>query len=275
MAYGNGIYAAGWYGMTYSEDGENWEGINSEFYNGEGNNKMYGYMNDLIFADGKFVAVGEGRQGLGDASVYPGQIKTSTDAKNWTSLTAADAIFGNFNIFCIAYGAGKFVAGGRGGKMATSPDGTNWTAVADSKFGTTSYDEVTSDIDSIAFGGGKFVAAGAGAKNKMATSTDGTTWTALTVPLFEDFYIRRIVYAGNKFFAMGTTDGPGSYATGSRRIMAYSTNGTTWTVTDSKFEDTIITNNSVSDIAWGGAAGQEKFVAVGGYGRMAWSTTGE
>jgi len=34
----------------------------------------------------------------------------------------------------IVYVNGKFVAGGYGGKMATSTDGVKWTAVADSTF---------------------------------------------------------------------------------------------------------------------------------------------
>jgi hypothetical protein len=70
----------------------------------------------------------------------------------------------------IAWGGGKFVAVGYDGKAAYSTDGTNWTAVGDSKFG-------TSAIRGIAWGGDKFVAVGN--YGKMATSPDGTTWTAV------------------------------------------------------------------------------------------------
>ena len=58
---------------------------------------------------------------------------------------------------------GKFVAVGYDGKMATSPDGINWTAVTPSPFGTT-------NIQRIAFGDGKFVAVGEGGKIAYSTN---------------------------------------------------------------------------------------------------------
>jgi hypothetical protein len=44
----------------------------------------------------------------------------------------------------ISYGNGKFVAVGDYGKMAYSADGVNWTAVADSTFGSSSSDQIQS-----------------------------------------------------------------------------------------------------------------------------------
>jgi len=71
----------------------------------------------------------------------------------WKALWA-EAPFGTSTIKAIAYGNNKFVAGGGGGKMATSTNGTKWTAVTNSAFGT------YYDINTIAYGNNKFVAGG-------------------------------------------------------------------------------------------------------------------
>ena len=78
----------------------------------------------------------------------------------WTAV--GDSTF-SYVVYAIAYGNGKFVAGDSSGKMAYSADGITWTAVTDSKFGTTT-------ITGIAYGGGKFVAVGD--DGKMAWSAD-------------------------------------------------------------------------------------------------------
>jgi hypothetical protein len=86
----------------------------------------------------------------------------STDGITWTAVTVADSTFGgNYYLTEIAFGNGKFVAGGYN-KMAYSSDGVNWTAVPDSTFG-------TSDIRAIAYGNGRFVVGGD--EGKMAYSS--------------------------------------------------------------------------------------------------------
>jgi hypothetical protein len=98
-----------------------------------------------------------------DPGTDPGTDPGSTDT--WTAV--ADSKLTSA-INAIDFGGGKFVAGDNGGKMAYSSNGTTWTAVGDSKFGSTK-------INAIAYGGGKFVAGGN--DGKMAYSSDGTTWT--------------------------------------------------------------------------------------------------
>jgi hypothetical protein len=78
----------------------------------------------------------------------------SSNGITWTVVS--DSTFGTTLITGIAYGGGKFVAGGGGGKMAFSTDGLTWTAVSDSTF--------TGAINDIAYGGGRFVAVGANGK---------------------------------------------------------------------------------------------------------------
>jgi hypothetical protein len=116
-------------------------------------------------------------------------------------------------------GGGGPGGGGGGGGGAYTPV---WTAIpAGTGVGTTTFD--TSRIISIAYGGGKFVAGGE--DGKMAYSADGTSWTA---------------------------------------IPAGTDNGTT---------TTFGTSNTISSIAYGGPAGQERFVAGAGNGKMAYSNT--
>ena len=76
----------------------------------------------------------------------------------WTAV--ANSTFGTSTIYAIAYGNDKFIAGGDDGKMATSTDGTTWTAVDTG----TSFDYVSNrttrkgTIYAVAYGNGKFVA---------------------------------------------------------------------------------------------------------------------
>jgi len=174
--------------------------------------------------------------------------KTSTAVtipiSKWTAVTYR---LGN-EIRAIAYGNGKFVAVGADGKMATSTDGTTWTAVTDSTFG-------TDVIFSIAYGNGKFIAGGGYNTGKMATSENGTTWTAVTDSTFGTNRIFAIAYGNDKFVA-GDDSGK----------MATSENGATWTVvTDSTFG-----TSWINTIAYANG----KFVAVGNGGKMATSTDG-
>jgi len=163
------------------------------------------------------------------------------DSKFSTELNNSDTIYS------IAYGNNKFVAGGSNGKMAYSSDGVTWTAVTDSKFGS------TNDIKSIAYGNNKFVAV---SYWQIAYSSDGTTWTVAVYPFDTNSSGSRFAYYGNnKFVAVG----------GGNKI-ASSTDGVTWSspVGVSSF------TSSIDAIAYG----NNKFVAVGSYGKMATSADG-
>jgi len=157
------------------------------------------------------------------------------------------------SIQAIAYGNGKFVAGGGGGKMATSTDGETWTAVADSTFG-------TNPIYAITYANGKFVAGGS--NGKMATSSDGVTWTAVANSTFGTNYINAIAYGNGNFVAVGYNG-----------KMATSPDGETWTaVADSKFG-----TNRICAITYGNGkfvAGSEGAAVEGYIGKMATSTDG-
>ncbi|MCL2093513.1 MAG: hypothetical protein FWH12_04880 [Treponema sp.] len=186
--------------------------------------------------------------------------------------------FGTNQIQGIAYGGGRYVAVGYQGRMAYSTDGLSWTGIAggsqniaapanpgDSEFG-------TNEIWGIAYGDNKFVAVGE--SGRIAYSADGTSWTGIaggTGDGTSDFGLGRILgitYGGNKFVGVGA---------GGR--MVYSTDGTSWTSiaggTGATAEptdpgDSGFGQNQINGIAYGGG----RFVAVGGNGRMAYSTDG-
>jgi hypothetical protein len=129
----------------------------------------------------------------------------------WTAVSNTNSTFGTSSINAIAYGNNKFVAVGDSGKIATSTNGTTWTAVSQNIFGN---DE---GIFAIAYGYNYFVAGGA--NGKIAYSTDdGTTWTAISNKPVGNANIYAIT-RGSYFVAVGATG-----------AMATSTNGETWTI---------------------------------------------
>jgi Bacterial Ig-like domain (group 3). len=178
------------------------------------------------------------------ATNYNGKTSaTVTVINSW--IAVADSTFGTSSILAIAYGNGKFVAGGYNGKMAFSTDGISWTAITQSIFS-------NGVIRSIAYGNNKFVAV---SDNIMAYSTDGVTWTAVTNNTFDSSEVIYAIAYGNGKFVAGTYSGK----------MATSPDGLTWTAVNSRFG-----NYCIFSIAYGNGM----FVAVGAWGRMATSPDG-
>jgi hypothetical protein len=185
---------------------------------------------------------------------------TGGGSVKWTEVT--NTTLGSFDqINAIAYSGDKFVAVGVGGKIAYSADGVNWTALADDLFGP----KGSNNISAIAYGGGKFVAGGR--YNNMAYSSDGVTWTAVTNSsgIFPTT-INAITYGNGKFVAGG-----------SQGEMAYSTDGVNWTKGPNEILGTYYASSSrpqaiakIEAITWG----NNKFVAGGDGGKMAYSTDG-
>ncbi|GHU57234.1 hypothetical protein FACS189442_6190 [Spirochaetia bacterium] len=126
--------------------------------------------------------------------------------QTWTAVS--DSTFGTSGypiINTIAYGGGKFVAGGDRGinpKMVHSSDGISWTAV------TVSSILLRQSSRSITYGGDKFGLAAQPAR--LASSSDGITWTAVSDSTFGTSIISTIAYGGGKFVA-GGCDGKGIF----------------------------------------------------------------
>lgn len=150
IAYGNGRFiclpqapnASG----VYSEDGMTWSTLGSGSISTT-------KTNDVIYADGKFVAVG------------PGMIRYSEDdGVSWTTITYDNLLSDTLN--GIAYGNGMFVAVGDGGVIYISTDGgVTWVRILTQL--------VQENLLDITFGDGRFVATG---DNFVIYTEDGINW---------------------------------------------------------------------------------------------------
>lgn len=155
---------------------------------------------------GLYIAVGRSTHyGL---QWFTGIIYTSTDGKAWTSRYRGP---GNgesvdYDLTCIASGAGLYVALGAGGYLVTSPDGLAWTARPAISG--------ASRMRSVTFGNGQFLALDQ--SGRIYKSVDGITgWTLLST----NTALREISFLGGKFFAVGAAG-----------YLASSADGAAWTV---------------------------------------------
>jgi hypothetical protein len=123
-AWGNGIFVlGGGRGHTaVSADGKAWTGVRGEASISErifeGPN---GFIDALIFADGKFVALG-GLDGQAAKSAY------SADGVNWTQGGNPPGLTNGKDGPRMAYGGSFIVAVSYNGSAAYSPDGISWVA---------------------------------------------------------------------------------------------------------------------------------------------------
>ena len=175
----------------------------------------YGYplpQNDaswstICFGDGKFVVVSDS----GSKAAY------SSDGINWTETTMIEGE--NWVKSC--YGNGKFVAISETETFAAySEDGINWNK-ADLPSGATWI--------SVCYGAGKFVAISA-TNGIAAYSTDGISWNQTTLP--SDMPWFSVCFGNGRFVAVqkaSESSEPASNALHGDRIIAYSTDGVTWT----------------------------------------------
>lgn len=183
---------------------------------------------------GQFVAVGSS-----------GKVATSNDvATSWTQRVSG---FAGSNIYAAAYGDDLYVIGGSSGKLATSPDGINWT-MRSSSFGASAILAIT-----YAPSAGLWIAVGG--SGKLATSIDGIEWTQ-RLSSFGTSFINGL-YAGTNLIVAVGYDGK----------LATSTNGISWTQRGSSF----ITSTIFSVV---GNPSGDRFIAVGDSGKIATSTNG-
>ncbi len=166
-------------------------------------------LNDVIFAGGKFVAVGINQTILSSSDgvtwtrvTFPtgnsltgiahngaryvtcgyrfnnttqkGLAAYSDDGTNWT-LVNIDTGLAQF--WGIAHGAGRFVAVGDGGIIYSSADGVTWTAAASG---------ITTVLRAVTFADGLFVITGD--NGRVFVSSDGVNWTNRSLPSTAGFW---------------------------------------------------------------------------------------
>lgn len=117
-------------------------------------------LQGVRFVNGAFFA---------SANSSTNNILSSSDGVSWTSYTVASnaASAGARNI---DFGAGVYVVAMSGGTVASSSNGTTFTAQV--------IDGTLPEYKDVAFGNGVFVVVGV--SGKISTSPNGTTWTART-----------------------------------------------------------------------------------------------
>ena len=238
IAYGNDKFVAVSENgdIAYSSDGNNWIQVNALSIRNRWRSVTYG--------DNKFVATSVGNSD----NNYNINAAYSTDGINWT-LTSMPF---NGSWPLVTYGNGRFVSVSSKGIAAYSTDGINWTQ--------TTFPILLegSNMISIAYGNRMFVVAGycldrnANLKESSAAySTDGINWTQVSLPVSGNW--AAIAYGADKFVIVGRNGAP----------IIYSSDGITWYETTNPDIDT-----------YSMTYGANKFVAVGGGGRIQWSNDG-
>jgi hypothetical protein len=203
---GGGVFVAGGDKgtMSYSTDGGiTWTANNqTETFTAGGS---MANIKALIFAEGKFLAVGQFAK-----ATY------SSDGINWIDISdtiKTDIIqhynnwpsrSGHLGLSVATYGAGVYVIGGQG-VLGISTDLENWERIDMEPFGFTRGHSF-GWINSLIYADGLFVLGGG--DGKAACSVDGRTWVPLdTNRIFHNFhFINGLAYDGNGgFVAVGAT----------------------------------------------------------------------
>lgn len=168
-----------------SQDGQTWN-ITAEWAQpgGDDSNNLMG----LVYAQGKFVAVGGG----GGGKTGGGHVLISKDGQDWRETWKAPG-----RINPIVYGEDRFLVGGPRRQLYISEDGETWTAGAQLE------DRRCTHFRHGAFGNGLFVITGNHGGNSEAwicVSKDGQSISQVT---FDIPSIRDMEFANGKFIIVG------------------------------------------------------------------------
>ena len=196
----------------------------------QGNGTIYSDINDIVYGNGKFVAVG-----------IAGQIAYSTDGFNWTKSQNSGFRLSDTNAQIVAYGNGRYVVYGSRGNVVSGGQITTWRDIVYSSNGINWTRADTSNFDvaisKIIYGNDKFLALSS--SGKLAYSINGSSWIPLTDSALNDVSFSSITYGSGKFIAVNSSG-----------RMGFSTDGINWTIGISgSFSGITYLNNKF--IAWG------------------------
>jgi hypothetical protein len=192
----------------------------------------------VLYAAGKFVAVGHGFDLYGRNTLVP--ISISTDGATWTRA-ASNPGFSTATLNALCYRSPIFVAVGDGGRIFSSSDASNWTQRTSG---------TTTQLLAAAASPGAFVAAGV--DGAILSSIDATTWVSRSSGVSAT--LRGATYGRGRFVVVGDN---GSIAT--------STDGNVWTTATSGVAKNLLTVTCFDNIG---------FLAAGATGTMIASTDG-
>ena len=158
---------------------------------------------DATYANGKYVAVGCG--------FAPGAYRectsisvVSNDGVNWIGRPMGLDEQGYYDLRCVTYGGGRFVAGGYDGTIVTSDGDGSWIIrhQGGPHQGGEGY------LWGAAYGNGRFVVVGSG--GSVLTSDDGLTWTERSAGV-ATYDFKGITYGNGTFVAVGWDAELGSF----------------------------------------------------------------
>lgn len=235
VSYGNGVFVAlGPYDVIQiSTDGITWSDPGANL----------GHTYDVIFVEGRFVAVGNGIHssedgvtwrydggGMVSSIAYGDGMYVAAGSEIFTSVDGVNWIDRSIGISCqdVTYGEGKFVIVGSD-RFLYSYDGILWFS---------SGQDIAEECFGITYGNNQFVAVG---KNISCVSTNGIDWTTHFAPIP---YAWAAIYANGMFWAVGDVGG-----------ICNSPDGKNWTIS-SKYS---MPYENLTDICFGNG----KYVAVG------------
>ncbi len=145
----------------------------------------------VVFAQGKFVAVGGGTPKRDKA--VGGHVLVSKDGRDWKEVHTA-----KFRVHPVLYGNGRFVAGGPSRNFLFSSDGEAW------KDGAKLTENKATHFRHGAFGNGVFVFVGNAGGNSpttwVAVSKDGEKLDHIAIDLP---VVRDLTFANGRFVAVG------------------------------------------------------------------------
>jgi photosystem II stability/assembly factor-like uncharacterized protein len=176
VAYGLGLYVVvgqpGVNALVTSPNGRDWTPRPLP------TTAFYASLSAVVFADGRFVAVG-----------HFGEAFRSLDGVNWRAARSPIRT----EITGVAYGAGRFVAVGFQGQVLSSVDGGDWAEIRD----------LTARLAGVCYGPPGFVAVGGfGAPfGDIWSSPDGVHWTRQDIESLSGLYA--VTYGNGLYVAVG------------------------------------------------------------------------
>jgi len=200
VIYGGGVWFAGGNNgsIAYSLNGTTWTNVTDGPFG-------YNDIQSIAYGNGKWIAVGANGKMYTTTSGNTGSSWTSVDVTSLFTYSVGGSSGTVQTIQTVVYASNRWIAAGGGGKMATSTDGQNWTAVAGNTFG-------PATIKTIAYGNSRWVAAGGQdllgspiGSAKIAVSKNGIDWTSIPDTSFVGSdQINGIAFGNNKWVAVSS-----------------------------------------------------------------------
>jgi hypothetical protein len=179
---------------------------------------------------------------------------TATPRLAGASWTGALTPFGSANLNAVTYGSlggNIYLAVGDGGALASSTNGSTWTALTNPSAAP------AANLNAVAFGGTSYVAAGA--SGTLLYSADGIAWSAATTnPVANTTTLNSLTYGASGYVAVGT-DSAGA------GVIFRSADGQNWSAAS-----TGAGGNALLAVGYGSG----RYVAVGVGGALLTSTDG-